>query len=96
MVAAHPSHSPHSSSPAASVSEARTALLKRAARAAMDYLEGVDARGVAPRPEAVAALSALRGPLPPGPTNSEAVLHLLDAYGSPPRWPRTMAASLDL
>ena len=83
MVAAHPSHSPHSSSPAASVSEARTALLKRAARAAMDYLEGVDARGVAPRPEAVAALSALRGPLPPGPTNSEAVLHLLDAYGSP-------------
>jgi len=83
MVAAHPSHSPHSSSPAASVSEARTALLKRAARAAMDYLEGVDARGVAPRPEAVAALSVLRGPLPPGPTNSEAVLHLLDAYGSP-------------
>jgi glutamate/tyrosine decarboxylase-like PLP-dependent enzyme len=49
----------------------------------MDYLEGVDARGVAPKPEAVAALSALRGPLPPGPTSAEAVLHLLDAYGSP-------------
>jgi glutamate/tyrosine decarboxylase-like PLP-dependent enzyme len=28
-------------------------------------------------------LSALRGPLPPGPTNAEAVLHLLDSYGSP-------------
>jgi len=65
------------------LSEARTALLKRAARAAMDYLEGVDARGVAPKPESVAALSALRGPLPPGPTSAEAVLHLLDAYGSP-------------
>jgi len=49
----------------------------------MDYLEGVDARGVAPSPEAVTALSALRGPLPPGPTSAEAVLHLLDAYGSP-------------
>ena len=40
-------------------------------------------RSVAPSPEAVAALSALRGPLPPGPTSAEAVLHLLDAYGSP-------------
>jgi glutamate/tyrosine decarboxylase-like PLP-dependent enzyme len=49
----------------------------------MDYLEGVDARSVAPSPKAVAALSALRGPLPPGPTNAEAVLHLLDSYGSP-------------
>jgi len=83
MAASHLSHSPHSSLPAASVSDARTALLKRAARAAMDYLEGVDARGVAPSPEAVTALSALRGPLPPGPTSAEAVLHLLDAYGSP-------------
>ena len=49
----------------------------------MDYLEGVDARSVAPTPEAVAALSALRGPLPPGPTSAEAVLHLLHEYGSP-------------
>jgi glutamate/tyrosine decarboxylase-like PLP-dependent enzyme len=58
-------------------------LLKRAARDAMDYLEGEDTRPVAPRPEAVAALSALRGPLPPGPTSAEAVLHLLHEYGSP-------------
>jgi glutamate/tyrosine decarboxylase-like PLP-dependent enzyme len=49
----------------------------------MDYLEGVDARPVAPTPAAVAALSALRGPLPPGPTSPEAVLHLLHEYGSP-------------
>ena len=75
------SHSSHS--PAVSVSEARTALLKRAARAAMDYLEGEDTRSVAPSPKAVAALSALRAPLPPGPTSAEAVLHLLDTYGSP-------------
>ncbi|MGB7549854.1 MAG: hypothetical protein WBM14_19120, partial [Terracidiphilus sp.] len=80
MAASHP---PRSSASSASVVESRTALLKRAARDAMDYLEGVDARPVAPTPQSVAALSALRGPLPPGPTNPEAVLHLLDAYGSP-------------
>jgi len=74
-------HLSHSS--AVSVSEARTTLLKRAARAAMDYLESEDTRSVAPSPKAVAALNALRAPLPPGPTSAEAVLHLLDAYGSP-------------
>src|ERR1035441_157333 len=78
MVASHPS------APAPTVTEARTALLKRAARDAMDYLEGVDARPVAPTPKDVAALSALRTPLPPGPTSAEAVLHLLHQYGSPP------------
>jgi glutamate/tyrosine decarboxylase-like PLP-dependent enzyme len=57
-------------------------LLKHAARDAMDYLESVDARPVAPRPEDVAALAALRGPLPPGPTSPEAVLHLLNEFGS--------------
>ena len=66
-----------------SISDARTALLKRAARDAMEYLEGEDARSVAPTPKAIAALSALRGPLPPGPTSAEAVLHLLHEYGSP-------------
>jgi len=75
------SNSPHA--PAVSVADARTALLKRAARDAMDYLEGEDARSVAPPAKAVAALSALRGPLPPGPTSAEAVLHLLHEYGSP-------------
>jgi glutamate/tyrosine decarboxylase-like PLP-dependent enzyme len=70
-------------SSAASVAATRAALLKHAARDAMDYLEGVDARPVAPTPEAVAALAALRGPLPPGPTSPEAVLHLLNEFGSP-------------
>jgi glutamate/tyrosine decarboxylase-like PLP-dependent enzyme len=83
------SHSSHSSTAPASVSDARTALLKRAARDAMDYLEGVDARSVAPTPQAVAALSALRGPLPPGPTSAEAVLHLLHEYGSPATMAKT-------
>ena len=77
MAASHPS------APAPTVVEARTALLKHAARDAMDYLEGVDARPVAPTPKDVAALSALRTPLPPGPTSAEAVLHLLHQYGSP-------------
>jgi glutamate/tyrosine decarboxylase-like PLP-dependent enzyme len=49
----------------------------------MDYLEGEDARSVAPSAQAVAALSNLRGPLPSGPTSAEAVLHLLHEYGSP-------------
>jgi glutamate/tyrosine decarboxylase-like PLP-dependent enzyme len=49
----------------------------------MDYLEEVDARPVAPSPQATVKLSALRGPLPPGPTSPEAVLHLLHEIGSP-------------
>jgi glutamate/tyrosine decarboxylase-like PLP-dependent enzyme len=49
----------------------------------MDYLEGVQNRRVAPSLEAVAKLSALRGPLPPGQTSAEAVLHLLHEIGSP-------------
>jgi len=69
--------------PALSPSDARAALLKRAARDAMDYLEGEDARSVAPSAKAVAALSNLRGQLPPGPTSAEAVLHLLHEFGSP-------------
>jgi len=87
-VSNHP-HSHSSSLTGTTPAEARTALLKRAARDAMDYLEGVDARVVAPSPQAVAALSALRGPLPPGPTSPEAVLHLLHEYGSPATMAKT-------
>jgi glutamate/tyrosine decarboxylase-like PLP-dependent enzyme len=94
------SQSPHSPHPSASRSvrssltgtssnEARAALLKRAARDAIDYLEGVDARAVVPSPDAIAKLSALRGPLPPGPTSAEAVLHLLDEFGSPATMAKT-------
>jgi glutamate/tyrosine decarboxylase-like PLP-dependent enzyme len=79
----------HTSHAASSPSEARAALLKRAARDAMDYLEGVGARSVAPTPEAIRKLSALRGPLPPGPTSAEAVLHLLHEYGSPATMAKT-------
>jgi len=83
MIDSRPTLSPRSSQSSTSQADARTALLKRAARDAMDYLEGEDARGVAPTPQAIAALNALRGPLPPGPTSAEAVLHLLHEYGSP-------------
>lgn len=76
MVVSHPL-------PSSSAVESRTALLKRAARDAMDYLESVNDRPVAPTAKSVAALSALRGPLPPGPTSAETVLHLLHEYGSP-------------
>jgi len=86
MAASHP---PHSSIPTASVTEARTALLKRAARDAMDYLESVNTRPMAPTAKAVAALAALRGPLPPGPTSPETVLHLLHEYGSPATMAKT-------
>lgn len=75
---------PVAPSPSAdSVSSARAALLKRAARDAVDYLETVNTRAVAPRSEDVAALSALCGPLPPGPTSPETVLHLLTQFGGP-------------
>jgi len=88
---AHSSHgnSGRASHASASVSEARTALLKHAARDAMDYLEGVDGRAVAPSAEATAKLSALRGPLPPGATSAEAVLHLLHEIGSPATMAKT-------
>ena len=77
------SRSSRSSVAAASGSEARAALLKRATRAAMGYLDQEDSRPVAPDPKSVAALSVFRHPLPPGPTSAETVLHLLDTYGSP-------------
>lgn len=70
-------------------SEARTGLLKHAARDAMDYLEGAGFRSVGPTAEAVSQLSALRGPLPPEPTRPEAVLHLLHEFGSPATMAKT-------
>jgi hypothetical protein len=59
MAGSHPSHLPHAASPASSVAEARTALLKRATRAAIDYLDDEETRPVAPTPQAVAALSEI-------------------------------------
>ncbi len=57
--------------------------LQAAARAAELYLEGVGARPVAPRAEAVAALDPLRGPLPLDPTRPDQVVDLLARVASP-------------
>ena len=61
----------------------RTAPLRAAARAAIDYIRALNDRPVAPRPEAVAALSALTGPTPESPTDPAEVARLLAQYGSP-------------
>jgi glutamate/tyrosine decarboxylase-like PLP-dependent enzyme len=58
-------------------------LLAGAAERAIAYLEGLDGRGVAPAPEAVAALSLLDEPLPDEPGDPEEILRLLDGRGSP-------------
>ena len=58
-------------------------LLEDAAQRAIAYLEGLDARGVAPSPEAVAGLAALDRPLPEGPSEPAATLARLDEIGSP-------------
>jgi glutamate/tyrosine decarboxylase-like PLP-dependent enzyme len=58
-------------------------LLNDAAARAIRYLEGLDARSVAPTPEAIADLKELDGPLPQEPTDPAAVLALLDDFGSP-------------
>jgi glutamate/tyrosine decarboxylase-like PLP-dependent enzyme len=60
-----------------------TTVLQDAARDAVNYLEGMDLRPVAPSGEAVSALNVLCGPLPEEPTSAETVLQMLDTYGSP-------------
>jgi glutamate/tyrosine decarboxylase-like PLP-dependent enzyme len=56
-------------------------LLRRAAEAAIAYLEAVDERPV--RPDPAADLGPLGGPLPRGPTDPEHVLRLLDDVAAP-------------
>ena len=58
-------------------------LLEDAAGRAIAYLEGLDARGVAPLPQHIAQLSVFDEALPDGPTGSDRVLALLDRVGSP-------------
>jgi len=58
-------------------------LLENTAQRAITYLEGLDSRGVAPAPEAIARLSALDAPLPEETDQPEAVLKLLDDLCSP-------------
>jgi len=61
----------------------RAEVLRHAFSAAVDYLEHVNNRPVAPLPENVARLQELCGPLPKTPTQPDAVLTLLEKYGSP-------------
>lgn len=58
-------------------------VLEQSAARAIAYLEGLEGRPVAPTERAVAGLAALDTPLPERPSDPEAVLELLDRYGSP-------------
>jgi len=58
-------------------------LLDDAARRAIRYLATLDERPVAPRPEALARLAELDGPLPEQPGDPAETLRLLDEIASP-------------
>lgn len=58
-------------------------LLQNAAQRGIHYLAGVNARSVAPLPDAVTALERFREPLPAAPTDPVQVLAMLDEIGSP-------------
>ena len=67
----------------ASATSSQRDLLLDAAGRAIRYLEKLDARGVAPSPEACERLArALAGDLPPEPDADEALLARLDDLGS--------------
>ena len=58
-------------------------LFKTTADRAWRYRQSLGDRNVAPAPEAIANLRRFEEPLPPGPTDPEAVIALLDEAGSP-------------
>lgn len=58
-------------------------LLHTTAERAVQYLDGLNTRGVTRTPEAIARLAELGGPLPDAPTDPADVLALLDRIGSP-------------
>src|SRR4051794_27978888 len=58
-------------------------LLHLTAETAARYLKTLEARSVAPVPQALAALAELEEPFPELPTADEQVLHTLDRIGSP-------------
>lgn len=58
-------------------------LLENAAERAINYLENLESRDVAPSPEAIANLVKLDQPLPKGPGEPELILKQLDEIGSP-------------
>jgi glutamate/tyrosine decarboxylase-like PLP-dependent enzyme len=72
--------SPHS---AERIAATRADIVAQASRYAADYLASVDARTVAPSPEAVAGLAPLCGELPNEAANPKIVLELLHRHGSP-------------
>jgi glutamate/tyrosine decarboxylase-like PLP-dependent enzyme len=78
---------PVSSSPLvaakSSADETHAALLQHTLAAALDYLNQENARAIAPGPDAVAALSVFREPLPEAPTDPDSVLGLLEKFASP-------------
>lgn len=55
-------------------------LLNDAAARAIAFLEGIDERGVAPEPAAVARLAELDYPLPDAPADPGAVIAELDGH----------------
>ena len=58
-------------------------LLDEASRRARQYLAALDARAVAPSPQALAALARFDGPLPEHTSSAMEVLAELDEFGSP-------------
>lgn len=58
-------------------------LLKVTTERALRYLDELNDRNVAPRPETIVNLKRLDEPLPETPTDPEAVIALLDEIGSP-------------
>src|SRR5215216_4264626 len=58
-------------------------LLHMTAKRALDYLDGLDTRGVMPTPEALARLAELGGPLSDAPNDPAEIITLLDQVGSP-------------
>jgi glutamate/tyrosine decarboxylase-like PLP-dependent enzyme len=58
-------------------------VLRDAARRGIAYLENLDDRGVAPSPEALAALASLDMPFPDRPLSATEVVAELDRIGSP-------------
>ncbi len=58
-------------------------LLADVVRRATTYIAAVPGRGVVPRPEDLARLHALGGPLPEAPSAASEVIRLLDEIGSP-------------
>src|SRR5215472_7288267 len=57
-------------------------LLIAAAERSFRYLDGLNGRGVAPDPSAVARLAGLDTPLPDYPSSADETLALLDSYSA--------------